>query len=146
MSLRMLAASVALMLCVATNASAQQGQGNPIVEQIKGFVAAYNAKDAGAVSRFYLQQGALLPPRSPRLVGRDAIAKHYANAFQRGASTLGYKIIEIKQVGPGAAIEVAITSVKVGQKVIQGRSLHVWNKSGDKWLLARDIYHVLSVN
>lgn len=144
MSLRMLAASVALMLCVATNAAAQHG--NPIVEQIKGFVAAYNAKDAGAVSRFYLQQGALLPPRSPRLVGRDAIAKHYANAFQGGASKLGYKIIEIKQVGPGAAIEVAITSVKVGQKVIQGRSLHVWNKSGDKWLLARDIYHVLSVN
>lgn len=133
-------------LALVCGALSTGAQANPLVEQIKAFTTAYNAKDATAVAGFYLEKGALLPPRSAALVGQQAIARHYAHAFSNGVSNLRYKILEIEQVGPTSAIEIGETRVSLANQEVHGRSLHVWKKSGEKWLLARDMYHVISVS
>lgn len=131
--------------CLVVTGSGAWAQANPVVERIKAFTQAYNAKDAQAVASFYLKNGALLPPRSKAIVGHKAIAAHYARAFQNGVGALKYRVIEIDQVGPAAAVEIGETQIRVKNAVILGRSVHVWKKARGTWWLARDMYHVLQV-
>ncbi|MBN9670853.1 YybH family protein [Roseibium aggregatum] len=110
------------------------------------FVKAYNAQDAAAVSTFYTDKAALLPPRSKALVGRQAIANHYAQAFQNGVEALIYQVIEIDQAGPGSAVEIGETRVKFKAQSIAGRSIHVWKNVNGEWFIHRDMYHVLAIS
>lgn len=116
-----IAGLVALIL--AGPVSAQE---NPIVKRLAAFTLAYNAKDAAAISGFYTEKAALLPPRSKALVGREPIAAHYANAFAEGVGRLSYKVLEIEQNNAETAVEIGETQVKLGERTIVGRSLHVW--------------------
>lgn len=120
-------------------------QGNPIIAQTEAFRAAFNAGNAEAVARFYTQGGALLPPRAREVFGRKAIARHYANAFKGGVKNLRINVREIKQTGPASAVEIGETRVSLKGQTIAGRYLHVWLNQDGKWLISRDIYHVLSV-
>ncbi|WP_298983742.1 SgcJ/EcaC family oxidoreductase [uncultured Roseibium sp.] len=120
-------------------------QDNPILARLNTYIAAYNAKDAEAISAYYTEKAALLPPRSRALVGRPSIAAHFAKAFNNGLSDLEYNILEIDQTGPDTAVEVAETKVKLGAKTISGRSMHVWKKVEGVWFIHRDMYHVLGI-
>ena len=118
-------------------------QQNPILERMEAFTKAYNARDAVGVSEFYTEKGALLPPQSKALVGREPIAAHYANAFKNGVTNLTIRVLEIDQVAPAAAVVIGETQVKLGAQTIHGRYLHVWKKVNDTWSISRDMYHVL---
>ncbi len=118
-------------------------QENPILKRMEAFTRAYNAGDAVGVSEFYIEKGALLPPQSKALVGRNSIAAHYAKAFKNGVTNLTFKILEIDQIGPATAVEIGETQVKIGAQTIHGRYLHVWKKVNDTWSISRDMYHVL---
>ena len=126
-------------------AAPSHAQDNPIVKRMQAFTKAFNAGDADSVANFYTDKGALLPPQSKPLVGRKAIAAHFANAFKNGVSGLTFRILEIDQAGPATAIEIGETQTKLGAQTIHGRYLHVWKKSNDRWLLSRDMYHVIGV-
>jgi len=130
-------------LCLAGAATAQD---NPIVKRLADFTQAYNAKDAAAISGFYTEKAALLPPRSKALVGREPIAAHYAKAFAEGVGGLSYKVLEIEQTNPETAIEIGETQVKLGAQTIVGRSLHVWKQRDGQWFLHRDIYQLVAVS
>lgn len=118
-------------------------QDNPIIQQIKAFQAAFNAGDARSVSGFYTEDGALFPPRAATVVGRTAIAAHYARAFEAGVGGLQINLLEIRQHGPDTAIEIGETRVDAGAQRIHGRYLHVWTRVGETWRLSRDIYNVI---
>jgi len=120
-------------------------QDNPIVARMAAFAEAYNAKDAVAISNFYTENGALLPPQGKALVGRPPIAAHYAAAFANGVGGLKYRVIEIEQAGPDTAVEIGETQVQLKTQTITGRSMHVWKRVGGTWFLHRDMYHVLGV-
>jgi len=120
-------------------------QDNPILTRMAAFSKAYNAQDATAISTFYTDKAALLPPRSKALVGRQAIANHYGQAFNNGVEALIYKVIEIDQTGPGTAVEIGETRVKFKAQTIAGRSIHVWKNVNGEWFIHRDMYHVLAV-
>lgn len=132
--------AILIALALVVPASAQD---NPIVKRMEQFRAAYNAGDAQSVSSFYTEKGVLLPPRSKALVGRKPIAAHYAKAFQQGVGNLRFRVLEIKQVSPEAAIEIGETQVIAGAQTIHGRYLHVWAKVDGTWSISRDMYHVL---
>lgn len=135
-----------ILFLLPLNAAAQdKPQGNPIVERMQSFAAAYNAADATAIGAFYTEDGVLLPPQTGALVGREAIAAHYAKAFEGGASNLRLNIIDIKQVGPGAVVEIGETLVNLGEQEIHGRYLHVWSLMDEEWFLTRDMYHLLAI-
>lgn len=131
---------IALFLLGGTMAWAQD---NPIVRQMNAFVEAFNAGDGAAVGRFYTQDGALLVPQAGIVVGPDAIGEHYQAAFDAGVGGLEYSILEIRQLGPEAALEIGQTRVRVGGQTVANRSMHVWVIVDGAWLLSRDMYHVL---
>ena len=121
-------------------------QNNPILAQTDSFLAAFNAGDATAVAGFYAEDGALFPPQSGNVVGREAIAAHYARAFQAGVGGLEMNILEIRAHGAATAVEIGETMVSLGEQRIHGRYLHVWTREGEgPWLLSRDIYNVIGV-
>lgn len=135
---------LALLIILAVSGLAW-AQDNPIVSRMAAFTEAYNAGDAAAIAGFYTAEGAVLPPQGRAVVGHDGIQAHYARAFSGGAGGLEYRIVEIRQHGPAAAVEIGETRVKVGEQTILGRSMHVWVMSEGAWYLSRDMYHVLGV-
>ena len=137
--------SVCLLFMLLLVPFAAAAQDNPIVQQMQKFKAAYDAGDAGAIAGIYTEDAGLLPPQSKALIGRDAIAAHYKAAFDQGVGTLDFQVAEIRQVGPDAAVEIGETRVKAGERTINGRYMHLWQRSDGVWLIHRDIYQVLGV-
>ncbi|MEM7429020.1 MAG: SgcJ/EcaC family oxidoreductase [Pseudomonadota bacterium] len=135
----------ALLTILLTGALPALAQDNPIVARMEAFRSAFNAGDAETVAGFYAQDGALLPPRAKEVFGREAIARHYANAFRGGVKNLKIKVREIRQTGPASAVEIGETRVSLKGQTILGRYLHVWISQNGTWLISRDIYHVLGV-
>lgn len=130
---------------IAGHLSVAHAQENPVLPAIKGFVKAFNSGDAGQLSPFYAEKAALMPPRHKLVNGRAAIQTHFANAFRGGVGGLNIKLLELDQAGPQAVIEIGRSQVRQGNKTITGRYLHVWKQVADRWLITRDIYHVLDV-
>ncbi len=135
-----LAALIACLLALPVAA-----QDNPIVQRLKAFTVAYNTGDAAAIATFYTKDAAILPPQSAAVVGREAITKHYADAFNGGVRNLRIDIKEIRAHGPSSAVEIGETAVDFNGQTILGRYLHVWVQQDGAWYLSRDIYHVLDV-
>lgn len=125
--------------------SAAGAEDNPIAARMAAFTEAYNKGDAAAIAAFYTEDGAVLPPQGAALVGRQKISDHYAQAFGRGVGNLRYKILEIRQLGPAAAVEIGEAQVSAGDQTILSRSMHVWLLRDGTWALSRDMYHVLAV-
>jgi uncharacterized protein (TIGR02246 family) len=134
-----------LVLLPLSAVAQDNAQDNPIVQRMQSFVQAYNAGDAATIGAFYTEDGALFPPQSPAMVGRDEIAAYYATAFQGGASNLRLSFLEIRQLGPEFVIEIGETLASVGEKEVHGRYLHIWALVDGEWYLRRDMYHVLAV-
>ncbi|POF31463.1 YybH family protein [Roseibium marinum] len=134
------------ILIAVTVCGPAQSQDNPIVTRMAAFTEAYNAKDAEVISGFYAEKGALLPPQGKALIGRPAIAAHYANAFANGVAGLKYRVIEIDQTSEDTAIEIGETLVAFNTQTITGRSMHIWKKVNGEWFLHRDMYHVLAMS
>ncbi len=125
--------------------SQAQPRETPIQKRITAFIEAYNAGDAEAVSGFYTEKGALLPPQGKAIFGRPPIAAHYANAFSNGVTDLKCRILEIDQTSADTAIEIGETRVGFNAQTIIGRSMHVWKNVNGDWFLHRDMYHVLAM-
>lgn len=137
---RYLVVWLALLLFGGTTAWAED---NPIIRQVNALVEAFNSGDGAAVGRFYAEDGALLVPQAGIVVGPDAIGTHYQAAFDAGVGGLEYSVLEIRQLGPEAALEIGQTRIRVGDQTIANRSMHVWVVVDGTWLLSRDMYHVL---
>lgn len=142
---RPIACLLVLVLLPLSAVAQDNAQDNPIVQRMQSFVQAYNAGDAAAIGAFYTEDGALFPPQSPAMVGRDEIAAYYARAFQGGAGNLRLNFLEIRQLGPEFVIEIGETMVSVGEQEIHGRYLHIWTLVDGEWFLRRDMFHVLEV-
>lgn len=128
-----------MLLIMAGQSLAQE---NPLADRLKAFIAAYNNADSAAIAEFYTEEGALIPPRSQIIVGRKAIAEHYARAFQSGVGQLKINILEIRGHGGDTLVEISDMTVNLNGNLIGGRYLHVWVKQNDNWYLSRDMYHL----
>jgi uncharacterized protein (TIGR02246 family) len=141
--MRILLAALALVLACLP-ATAQQDTSNPIVARMTAFAEAYNAQDATAIAGFYTPDGILLPPGQRAVVGREAIAAHYAQAFAAGARDLQFMTFDIRGFDTNA-VETGETVVMVGTQRIVGRYMHLWEVVDGQIMLTRDMYHVLTV-
>lgn len=132
-------------LCLCLFAAAAAAQDNPIIARMTDFTAAYNAADAEAIAQFYAPDAVLLPPGQTSVQGREAIAAHYAAAFEAGAANMQFRTFDI--IGfDNAATEIGETVVMVGDSRVVGRYMHLWQVSETgELLLTREMYHVLLV-
>ena len=121
-------------------------QNNPIADRMAKFSEAYNAGDSSAVAEFYTEDGAVLPPNGAAVLGRKGIAELYRSAFGNGVKDLRYEILEVRQLGPDAVVEIGIGSIAIGGQRLRSRSMHVWRLNGEVWYLSRDMYQGTSEN
>ncbi len=138
---RLIAFALAAILALSAAARAED---NPIIARMNDFAAAYNAQDPAAIAAFYAPDAALLPPRQASILGREAIAQHYAEAFAAGARDLQFKVFDIRGFETNA-VEIGETVVMVGEQRIVGRYMHLWEIVDGQLLLTRDMYHVLAI-
>ena len=138
---RLIALALTILLALSAGARAED---NPIIARMTAFAAAYNAQDAAAIAGFYAPDAALLPPGQASVLGREAIAQHYAQAFAAGARDLQFKVFDIRGFETNA-VEIGETVVMVGEQRIVGRYMHLWEIVDGELLLTRDMYHVLAV-
>jgi uncharacterized protein (TIGR02246 family) len=84
-----------------------------IEAEVAGYVEAFNAKDAAALSEHWSETGVYVrPDDGTRLVGRAAIEKEFAAAFaERPDSVLAVKVGTIRFVTPDVAIEEGTAEV-----------------------------------
>jgi uncharacterized protein (TIGR02246 family) len=132
-----------LLLCLAALATPATAQDNPILDRLNGFVTAYNDGDARAVAAFYTEDAALFPPAHPHLSGPEEIEGYYADAFEAGAETLRYTVLEIRGHGTDTAVEIGEAVTTTGDGEVRTRAMHVWRVVDEEWRLSRDMFNVI---
>jgi uncharacterized protein (TIGR02246 family) len=123
--------------------SAERGKITAIEDRIQ---AAFAAGDADAVAAEYTEDALLMPPNSPSLVGRAAIAEVYRPAFKDLKISLKTEVQEVEVAGDWAFLRGLFTTTatpKAGgeTRVNHGKYLVVARRGADGvWRFARDMY------
>lgn len=108
------------------------------------WVSTYNKNDWDALAKLFAPEASLMPPNSPEIVGRDAIAaweREYETGFQ-----IAFDIQEIDGIGDLAYVRgrscVFIPLETGGFGVDVGKFLEIRKKdaNGD-WLIVSDIFN-----
>jgi ketosteroid isomerase-like protein len=101
----------------------------------------FNQGDALRTAAHYSDDAQVLPPRSPVIVGRPAIAAFFQANIDKYIS-FGNDT-QWSVVRGDIAIEQGVynvRNVRVGQDVEAGKYIRVWKKIGGTWKLYRDMF------
>jgi uncharacterized protein (TIGR02246 family) len=107
------------------------------------FSEAFNRGDSPTVAAMYTDDAVVLPAGSPLVRGRDAIQSFW----KKGAEQLeGMRLttLDVEPLGDRAAREIGTFVLKTkGQspQEIVGKYVVVWQKEGNDWKLATDIWN-----
>jgi len=103
----------------------------------------FNRGDFAGISSLYTAGATAFPPGSPMVRGDAAIGA----MFKRFAEEVGdpkLMTLDVKPLGPSAAQEIGTFSFKTkgpNPKDVTGKYLVVWEKVGNDWKLAADIWN-----
>jgi uncharacterized protein (TIGR02246 family) len=103
----------------------------------------FNKGDFAGVASLYTDDAAVFPPGAGIVRGRDAIAAMWKGLADQ-VSDPKVTTLEVKLLGPTAAREIGAVSLKTKEatpKEIFGKYVVVWEKVGDDWKLAADIWN-----
>jgi len=103
----------------------------------------FNKGDFGGVASLYSEDATAFPPSSAMVKGRAAIAVMWKDMAEQ-VSDPKLTTVDVKSLGPSAAREIGTLSLKSkGPKPqeITGKYLVVWEKIGNEWKLAADIWN-----
>jgi uncharacterized protein (TIGR02246 family) len=103
----------------------------------------FNKGDFGGVASLYSEDATAFPPGSAMVKGRAAIAVMWKDMAEQ-VSDPKLTTVDVKSLGPSAAREIGTFSLKSkGPKPqeITGKYLVVWEKIGNDWKLAADIWN-----
>jgi uncharacterized protein (TIGR02246 family) len=103
----------------------------------------FNKGDFAGVASLYTDDAAVFPPGAGIVRGRDAIGAMWKGLAEQ-VSDPKVTTLEVKSLGPAAAREIGTVSLKTKEatpKEIIGKYLVVWEKVGDDWKLAADIWN-----
>jgi len=138
--MRAMALAIAFTTLIGMPALAQQAA---IDAANAKWIELFNKGDYAGVSQLYTEDAVALPPGSPMVKGRAAIAAMWKGmAEQAGDPKL--TTIEVKRLGPKAAREIGTFSLKTkgpSPKEVTGKYVVVWERVGRRWQLASDIWN-----
>jgi uncharacterized protein (TIGR02246 family) len=103
----------------------------------------FNKGDFAAVASLYTDDATAFPPGSAMVKGRAAIAAMWKTMAEK-VSDPTVTTLEVKPLGPFAAREIGTFSLKTkGEKpqAVVGKYVVVWEKVGNDWKLAADIWN-----
>jgi len=100
-----------------------------------------------SIASLYASDGRLYPEAEPLVEGREAIRAKYAEWFGMGTAQIESRRLGLTVSGSIAVERTAWTMTITGEPggppmepmVSQGKSVIVWQKVGDQWLILDDI-------
>ncbi|MHC4610764.1 MAG: YybH family protein [Planctomycetota bacterium] len=106
----------------------------------------YNAGDADGVAALYAEDGAIMPPNAPMMVGRAAIRDYLAsdieNSMEAGITFVGDEVTDGAAGGDTAWITGTFSvNDASGATVDTGKDLTVFGRTNGEWLIVRDIWN-----
>jgi ketosteroid isomerase-like protein len=140
---------LALLLTVALAACNQGPKHDPAADAASldkaaaGWEAAYNGKNAAAVAAIYSEDGQLLPPGAAAVNGRAAIQEFWGHDIETQWAQIAIKAETSEVAGDWAYRSGSFGVESVG---FTGKFLEVWKRSGDRWLLHKDIWNADAVD
>ncbi len=107
------------------------------------FETAFNKGDFAAVAGMYTEDAYLLPPGSEMAKGRSNVQAFWTKAAE-AVGDLKLTTVDVKPLGNDAASEIGTFSLMTkGQQrqPVTGKYVVVWQKVGNDWKLATDIWN-----
>ena len=107
------------------------------------WVELFNKGDFAGIASLYTDDATAFPPDAEMVKGNAAIGSMWKGLAEQ-VSDPKVTTLDVKQLGPSAAREIGTFSLKIKgptpQKVT-GKYLVVWEKVGEHWKLAADIWN-----
>jgi len=103
----------------------------------------FNKGEFAGVASLYTEDATAFPPGSGMVKGRPAIAAMWKGMAEQVADPK-LTTLDVKPLGPSAAREIGTFSLKTKgpePKEISGKYVVVWEKIGNDWKLAADIWN-----
>jgi uncharacterized protein (TIGR02246 family) len=120
-----------------------------ITSVLTRYAAALKAADAAAVAALYTDDGVLMAPEAPSVVGKPAVEKAYAGMFQAIGVDIQFHVAEIVELTPEWAFARTTSSGTIAIKAAgatipeANQELFIFHKGGDgMWKIARYSFSV----
>ena len=130
----------ALVVGLTVPASAQKAE----IEAVNAkWIAFFNQGDFVGVASLYTADATAFPPGSAMVKGAAAIGAMWKSTAEN-VSDPKLTTLDVKSLGPSAAREIGTFSLKTKgptPQEVTGKYVVVWEKVGDDWKLAADIWN-----
>ena len=124
-------------------ASAQKAE----IEAVNAkWIEFFNKGDFAGVASLYTTDATAFPPGSAMVQGAAAIGAMWKSMAEK-VSDPKLTTLDVKSLGPSAAREIGTFSVKTkgpSPQEVTGKYVVVWEKVGNDWKLASDIWNEVS--
>jgi uncharacterized protein (TIGR02246 family) len=131
---------IAFVLALIGPASAQKVEIEAANAKLTEF---FNKGDFAGIASLYTADAIALPPGSAMVQGRAAIEAMWKGMAEQ-VSDPKLITLDVKPLGPSAAREIGIFSLKTKgptPQEVSGKYVVVWEKVGNDWKLATDIWN-----
>jgi uncharacterized protein (TIGR02246 family) len=142
----MIAAAFALAVLSPTQAAADESLRDTLQSRQDAWAAAFNASDKGALGAFYEEAAVLVPPGSPPVHGRTAIADFLSTLFTQ-IEDLKLVVDQVRSLGPDYAVEIGQSDyVAIGEDGSRASTVDdyqvVWHRGDDGvWRYVTDMFN-----
>ena len=138
--MRSIALVLAFVFGLIAPASAQKAE----IEAVNAkWIEFFNKGDFAGVASLYTPDATAFPPGSAMVQGGAAIGAMWKSMAEQ-ASDPKLRTLDVKPLGPSAAREIGTFSLKTKTPTPQevtGKYVVVWEKVGNDWKLAADIWN-----
>ena len=138
--MRNIAVVIAFLVGLVTSAYAQKAEIEAVNAKWTEF---FNNGDFAGVASLYTADATAFPLGSAMMRGRAAIGAMWKSMAEQVADPR-FTTLDVKLLGPNAAREIGTFSLKTQgptPQEVTGKYVVVWEKVGDHWKLAADIWN-----
>ncbi len=131
---------IAFAVCLIVPAFGQQAEIEAVNAKWMDF---FNKGDFSGVASLYTEEATAFPPGSAMVKGRPGIEAMWKGMAEK-VSDPKVITLDVKALGPSAAREIGTFSLKTKgtpPQEITGKYVVVWEKIGNDWKLAADIWN-----
>jgi uncharacterized protein (TIGR02246 family) len=140
MIMRRIILTTAFVIGLIVPASAQRAE----IEAVNAkWIEFFNKGDFAGVASLYTADATAFPPGSAMVKGASAIGAMWKSTAEN-ISDPKFTTLDVKSLGPSAAREIGTFSLRTKgspPQDVTGKYVVVWEKVGDDWKLAADIWN-----